>query len=77
MGNDQQEQILKEVETELVRTKEELEQVNRERKATQLGAKDEIERLERSYREGVGRVLEVEVAAEGVRREVLAARRGQ
>lgn len=77
VGNDQLEQMLKEVETELVRTKEEVEVVNRERKAGQLGAKEEIERLERRYREGVGRVLEVEVAAEGVRREILAARRGQ
>ena len=42
--------------------REEVTRVNRERKGVQTGRKGEMEGLERAWREGVGRKLEVQVA---------------
>ncbi len=56
-------------------TGEEVDGVNKARKTGQEGVRGEMEGLEGAWREGVGRVLEVEVAAEGVRREVIARRK--
>ena len=49
--------------------------VNKERKGAQEAVKGEMERLEKRWREGVGMVLQTEVAAEEVRREILRVRR--
>ena len=49
-------------EKELVGLRGEVEAVNRERKAGQEGGRKELEGLEEDWREGVGRVLEVQVA---------------
>lgn len=55
--------------------KTEVEVVNKERKAAQVGVKEEMGRLEERWRRGVGRALETELAAELVRREVVERRR--
>ncbi|KAL8916194.1 MAG: hypothetical protein Q9208_008646 [Pyrenodesmia sp. 3 TL-2023] len=74
VGNAQLEEVLKGVERELVETREAVEGVNRERKGRQEGARGELEGLERGWRQGIGRVVEVEVEVGRVeerRREVL------
>ncbi len=69
--NSQLENLLKGLEEELMALKTECELVNKERKAGQVEVQDEMRRLEERWRKGVGRVLEVELAAEGLRREGL------
>ncbi|KAL7274826.1 hypothetical protein RUND412_002257 [Rhizina undulata] len=73
--NSQLEQILKSLEEELMALKAECEVVNKERKAAQMEVKGTIEGLEAKWKRSVGTVLEVEVAAEGLRREILRRRR--
>jgi len=75
IGNSQMEGVLAELERELENVKEETNEVNRERKRKQVEVKDELERLEKRWREGVSKVLEVEVASELVFRETLERRR--
>jgi pre-mRNA-splicing factor SPF27 len=67
--------ILSGLEKELQDTKEGIDRTAFERQAAQEVVKGEIGMLERSWREGVGRVLEAEVAAEGLRGRVLEERR--
>lgn len=69
------EQELKSIEKELVETREQVESLNRQRKGAQEGVRAEMEGLDQTWRTGVGRVLEVEVASEQVRRDILEARR--
>ncbi|KAL9639838.1 MAG: hypothetical protein Q9204_000944 [Flavoplaca sp. TL-2023a] len=74
VGNSQLEDLLRRTEKELAETREEVERVNGERKRVQEGAKGEMEGLERGWREGVGKVVEVEIAVadlEGRRMRVL------
>ncbi|KAL9000565.1 MAG: hypothetical protein Q9169_000858 [Polycauliona sp. 2 TL-2023] len=74
VGNSQLEDHLKRIERELAETRERVEGVNVERKRAQEGKRGEMGGLERGWREGVGKVLEVEVAVgeiEGRRRSVL------
>ncbi|KAL9014580.1 MAG: hypothetical protein Q9180_008937, partial [Flavoplaca navasiana] len=74
VGNSQLEDLLRRTEKELAGTREEVERVNGERKRVQEGAKGEMEGLERGWREGVGKVVEVEIAVaelEGRRMGVL------
>lgn len=74
VGNAQLEGILEGVERELVDVRGKVEDLNRGRKAAQEAGRGEMEGLERGWREGVGRVVEVEVEIgrlEGRRREVL------
>ncbi|KAJ6257862.1 Pre-mRNA-splicing factor [Drechslerella dactyloides] len=75
IGNSQMEGVLGHLERELVALKEETEATNRERKRRQVAVQDEMERLERRWKDGVGKVLEIEVASEMVFRETLAMRR--
>lgn len=49
--------------------------MNKERKGAQEEVREELEKLEKKWREGVGRVLQTEVAAEEVRMEILRVRR--
>lgn len=65
------ERVLKALEEDLMAVRTETEVVNKARKAAQVGVETELKRLEERWKKGVGRVLEVEVAAEMVRREVL------
>lgn len=55
--------------------KTECELVNKERKGLQKDVEPELRGLEEKWRKGIGRVLEVEVAAEKVRAEILSRRR--
>lgn len=55
--------------------KGECDEVNKARKRAQEEVQGEMERLGRRWKEGIGRVLQTEVAAEEVRREVLRVRR--
>lgn len=73
--NSQLEAMLKTIEEELMTVKGECEVVNKERKGMQVAVESELQRLAEKWRTGVGRVLEVEAAAEVVRLEVLKKRR--
>ncbi|KAK6514346.1 hypothetical protein TWF506_008741 [Arthrobotrys conoides] len=76
ISNSQTEGVLAGLERELVALKEETELLNRERKRKQVEVQPEMEYLEKKWKEGVGRVLEIEVASEMVFRETLEKRRG-
>lgn len=75
IGNSQLEDILRGLEKELAERKEEIDRVVLERKTRQEEVGGEIKLLEESWKKGVGKVLETEIAAETVRREILDWRR--
>lgn len=77
IGNEQVSGELAAVEKELAVARSRLEEMERERRALQENVKGEIEGLEDTWRSTVGRAIEVEVAAEGLRRQIAARRRGQ
>ncbi|KAI6711280.1 hypothetical protein JHW43_006190 [Diplocarpon mali] len=74
-GNRQLEDVLRALERELEERKGEIDGVVIERKNAQEAVSGELKGLEEGWRRGVGRVLETEVAAEAVRREILERRR--
>ncbi|KAI1081382.1 Pre-mRNA-splicing factor SPF27 [Whalleya microplaca] len=76
VGNWELEHTLAGVERELAGARREVDVVNLGRKHVQDEVGAELRGLEDAWRRGVGRVLEVEVAAEGLRREVLERQRG-
>ncbi|KAK4156288.1 Pre-mRNA-splicing factor SPF27 [Chaetomidium leptoderma] len=78
VGNHFLEAELRALEAELAGCRREIDLVTLQRKETQQGggAGPEMEALEEAWKRGVGRVLETEAAAEGLRREVLEVRRG-
>ena len=67
---------MKGIEKELVETKEQVEEVNGARQRLQESVRGEIEGLDEGWRKGVGRLVEVQVGIEQVRREILEKRRG-
>ncbi|KAF2418963.1 BCAS2 family protein [Tothia fuscella] len=75
IGNSQLENILKGLEVDLVEAKRRLEGVEEERRARMEGVKAEMEGLDGSWRGGLRGIVEVEVATEGLRREILERRR--
>jgi len=75
IGNVQSEDVLRGLEKELAERKAEIDSVVIERKNAQEAVGGEVKGLEEAWKRGVGRVLETEVAAEGVRREILERRR--
>lgn len=75
VGNWQLEGELRALERELAAARREVDVVTVERRAAQDGVAAELRGLEETWRRGVGRVLETEVAAEGLRQEVLEQRR--
>lgn len=75
VGNSQLEGLLKGLEAEIEAARIELEGVERERREAQAGVQGEVAGLERGWAEGVGRLIEVLAAAEGVRGEILERRR--
>ncbi|KAF2742350.1 hypothetical protein M011DRAFT_287899 [Sporormia fimetaria CBS 119925] len=75
VGNAQLEDILKGIEAELALTRKEYEEVEAVRRANQERVHGEIKTLEETWKKGVGRVLEVEVAAEGLKQQILERRR--
>ena len=75
IGNSQLEDVLRGLERELAERKTEIDILVVERRNAQEAVGGEVKGLEEGWRKGVGRVLETEVAAEGVRREILERRR--
>lgn len=61
VGNSQLEDLLRELEKELVEAKQRTEDLNRERKGAQEGGRATMEECERAWREGIGRVVEVQL----------------
>ena len=76
VANAQLEDILRELEKEVAAARAEVEDVERERRMVQESGRGEMEGLEREWRERVGRVVETQAAAEGLRRKILERRRG-
>ncbi|KAJ6141424.1 hypothetical protein N7470_009814 [Penicillium chermesinum] len=75
IGNSQLEEILRGLEKELVETKEATEEVNKQRKLAQVSRYGEISSLEETWQRGVGALLDVELASEGLRKQILEQRR--
>ncbi|KAJ4308572.1 hypothetical protein N0V94_009298 [Neodidymelliopsis sp. IMI 364377] len=75
VGNAQLEDILKSIETELADVRRQHEEVEVLRRAQQENVHGEIKTLEDTWKKGVGRVLETEVAAEGLKQQILERRR--
>ncbi len=77
IGNSQLEDILRQLEKELGELNAATESVNKSRKAAQEGSRGEIIGLEETWRRGIGRIIEVEVAVEETRKQILDKRRQQ
>ena len=75
VGNAQLEDILKAIETELAEVRKEQDDVESTRRSQQESVHGEIKTLEETWKRGVGRVLETEVAAEGLKAQILERRR--
>ncbi|KAL1962485.1 hypothetical protein VTN77DRAFT_9606 [Rasamsonia byssochlamydoides] len=75
IANSQLEEILRSVEKELAETKEAVENVHKQRKIAQESSKGELVGLEETWKRGVGSTLDVEVAAESLRMQILDHRR--
>lgn len=75
MGNYQLEAELKALERELADAKRDIDVLAVRRRRAQDEVAGEIRGLEDTWKKGVGRVLETEVATEALRREVLEVRR--
>lgn len=76
MANSQLEDILRELEKEVAAARAVVEDVEQQRRSMQESGRGEMKGLEREWRERVGRVVETQAAAEGLRREILRRRRG-
>jgi pre-mRNA-splicing factor SPF27 len=75
VGNSQLEDILKGIEAELADVRKQQEEVHMMRRSQQDNQSGEIKTLEHTWKKGVGRVLETEVAAEGLKMQILDKRR--
>jgi pre-mRNA-splicing factor SPF27 len=75
IGNSQLEELLQQQEKELAALKEETENINKSRKGLQEGSQGELVALEDAWKTGVGKVIEVQVATDGLRKEILRRRR--
>lgn len=75
IGNSQLEDILRGLEKELAETKEAAEEVNRQRKIAQESSQGELVSLQDTWKRGIGAVLDVELASEGLRMQILEHRR--
>lgn len=75
ISNSQLEDILRDLEKELSEQKEAVENINKSRKAAQEGSRAELAGLEDAWKQGVGKTIEVQLATDGVRREILQRRR--
>ncbi|KAJ5947185.1 hypothetical protein N7466_000200 [Penicillium verhagenii] len=71
IGNSQLEYILGGLEKELAETKEISEAVNKQRKIAQEARYGELSNLEETWKRGVGAILDVELASEGIRMQIL------
>lgn len=75
VGNSQLEDVLKRIETDLAHVRKQHEEVDALRRTQQESVHGEIKTLEETWKRGVGRVLETEVAAEGLKQQILDRRR--
>jgi pre-mRNA-splicing factor SPF27 len=75
VGNSQLEDMLKNIETELAEVRKQQEEVETQRRSQQESVQGEMQTLEDTWKKGVGRVLETEVAAEGLKLQILEKRR--
>ncbi|ETS82113.1 hypothetical protein PFICI_07115 [Pestalotiopsis fici W106-1] len=75
VGNWQTEAELAALERELADTKRDIELVNNARRRAQQDIAGELKGLEETWKTGVGRVLETEIAVESLRQQVLERRR--
>lgn len=75
IGNSQQEDVLKGIEADLADVRRQQEEVEALRRQQQESVHAEIKTLEETWKRGVGRVLETEVAAEGLKQQILERRR--
>lgn len=71
ISNSQAEEILQDLEVELARLKEETENINKARKAAQEHHKAELLGLQEHWKRGLGKILEVQVATDGLRQLVV------
>ncbi|KAI8956630.1 Pre-mRNA-splicing factor SPF27 [Daldinia sp. FL1419] len=77
VGNWQLEAELRELERELETAKKEIDVVNIQRKRIQDEVGGELKGLDETWKRGVGRVLETEIATEGLRQQVLEKQRSE
>lgn len=75
ISNSQLEDILRDLEKEFSEQKEAVENINKSRKAAQEESRAELVGLEEAWKQGVGKTIEVQLATDGVRREILQRRR--
>jgi len=75
ISNSQLEDILRDLERELSERKEGVEKVNRGRKTAQENSRAELTWLEEGWKQGVGKIIEVQLATDGVKRETLQRKR--
>lgn len=71
ISNDQLEAILRAAERDVSQRKIELEDIDKARREAQAARRGELEALEQQWKIGVGQMIEVEVAAEKLRLEIL------
>jgi len=77
IGNARLADMVKDLDKEMAQLKEQTDQVNKERKAGQENARGEILGLEEAWQRGVDKIIEVQVATDGLRQEILQRRRSQ
>ncbi|KAL6705030.1 hypothetical protein ACN47E_007433 [Coniothyrium glycines] len=75
VGNSQLEDELRRIEAELAHVRKQQEEVETTRRAHQESVQGEMATLEETWKKGVGRVLETEVAAEALKQQILDKRR--
>jgi pre-mRNA-splicing factor SPF27 len=75
VGNSQLEDILKGIEAELAHVRKQHQEIEALRRSQQESVQSEIQTLEATWKKHVGRVLETEVAAEGLKQQILEKRR--
>lgn len=75
IGNSQLEDILRSVEKEVEAMKLEHEAVEQARRTAQENITGEMQSLEEGWRNGIGRMIEAQAAAEGLRQEILERKR--
>ncbi|KIW02641.1 uncharacterized protein PV09_06081 [Verruconis gallopava] len=75
IGNSQLEEEVRSLDRELAEMKRQVEEVEEQRRRKQEAVKGEMEGLEESWRRGVRGIVEVELATEGLKQEILARKR--
>lgn len=74
-ANFQLEPVQRALDGELAAARADVEEVQAQRRARQAEAGAEMAALEKSWRDGVGRVVEVQAASESLRQDILEKRR--